>query len=163
MTIFPEQPHLEKVESKDGREMRRLAEDHVTFVSIGLGWSLEIYQKAGFETDGASIPEALSDLFKGPWYPPRMLAVVPHDGLYGIKWLSRLLCDRIYRRILTESRYDSLSRDIEYYGIRLAGWRNWNAVTNEERKEARNYVFVRWIRTKKVNNRKAELKAKGRG
>ena len=55
MTVFPEMPHLETAEIVDGREIRRLKEDHATVINCCLGWSLLIVVKAGYETDGATV------------------------------------------------------------------------------------------------------------
>jgi hypothetical protein len=187
MTIFPEEPKLEKAEEKDGVEIRRLVEDHYTFVPMWLGYSLEIAVKTGYKTDGASVRqmkaewedkaaykqleialrdrcplEDIESIIKGligqPWDMPRLLAAVPHDGLYGLKWSCRWLCDQVYRHILLATDYEWFRREIEYDLIRLVGWRNWNAVTKKEKKETKSFVSVRWVRTKKVPSIIAKLR-----
>lgn len=192
MTIFPEQPKLEAAEPKDGKEMRRLVEDHITAVKVIFGWSLIIVVKAGYKTDGASVPQfgrlsedpesekklielirkyypekcdlsAFNSIIGTPWDLPRLLAAIVHDGLYGIKWAIRFLCDRVYKWILQEADYDFIKRELEYDVIRLFGWRNWNAVTDEEIEESKKLVSVEWIRTKNVKNRIEELIESGKG
>lgn len=180
MTVFPQPPKLEPVANTGGGEIRRLTEDHATYIYLPFGRSLEIIVKAGYETDGASVPSLesiLSDLkmskdfakllnkhfsceidintiFKwlvgNPWDMPRLLAAVVHDGLYGRKWKCRWLCDLVYRLILMQTSYDAFRREIEYDAIRLFGWRNWNAVTKEERLKTKSLVSIRIVKTKQI-------------
>ena len=180
MTIFPEHPHIEKAEPKNGKEMRRLVEDHVTFVKFYLGWSLMVIVKAGYITDGASVPfsidfkdeseiderivklvrkyfpgenckDVIRRLIGTPWDMPRLLAAVVHDALYSIKWCIRYLCDQVYKRILANTDYARLRRETEYDVIRLVGWRNWKTVSKEEIAWAKPLVLVAWVRDKKID------------
>ena len=190
MTVFPEHPRLVKAPPQDGFEMRRLAEDHVTSVKFWLGWSVMVIVKAGYETDGATVSlsrdlnidgnvaekilviiekyfpcEDLMSIYRRivgtPWDLPRLLAAIVHDPLYSLKWYCRFLCDRIYKKILEATDYDAIRREIEYDLIRLVGWRNWDAVTKEEQKEAHKFVVVKWVRTRKIPSIIEKLKRKG--
>ena len=181
MSIFPEHPRLETAPPKDGREMRRLVEDHVTFVKFCLGWSLMIVVKAGYETDGASVTisstamddernadqikslirkyfpgeevmSAYNKLVGTPWDLPRLLAAIVHDALYSLKWCCRFLCDRIYKKVLAATDYAIVRREIEYDVIRLLGWRNWAAVSKEEQEWAKKFVIVKWVRTRAISS-----------
>ena len=192
MTVFPEHPRLVKAPPQDGFEMRRLAEDHVTFVKFWLGWSLMVVVKAGYETDGAtvSISKAISIVgktcdqiksliekyFPGedvmavynrivgtPWDMPRLLAAVVHDPLYSIKWCCRYICDNVYRRILAATKYEAVRREIEYDVIRLVGWQNWASVTEDEQEAARKFVVVKWVRTRKIPSIIENLKSNKKG
>ena len=179
MTFFPSVPKFDNPQIIGGVEYRSLSEDHVTYVPIMFGWSLEVVIKAGFKTDGATVsisnallkdskfckkirklvkkyfPEEEFDsiyrrLVGTPWDIPRLLAAVVHDALYSLKWKCRWLCDNVYRFVLIAAGYDPIRREIEYDAIRLVGWRHLNAVTKEERKEAKNLVFVRLVKTKDI-------------
>ena len=192
MTIFPEHPYLIMSNPNDGIEMRRLAEDHLTIVKVIFGWSLMILVKAGYETDGATVSlskaiqignsgaeqvqkliehyypgedakSVFDHLVGTPWDLPRLLAAIVHDALYSMKWMCRFLCDRVYKWILEETEYAGIRRDIEYDLIRLLGWRNWNAVSKEERKWAQNLVVIKWVRTKKVLKEIERLKNPQKG
>lgn len=174
MTVSPQTPVLRDTEEEGTKE---LAENHLTFVKVGLGYSLMILLKAGYRTDGASIPgnllddekygdvvrklleirfpdkdprEAFQWLAGTPWDMPRLLAALPHDALYGRKWKCRWLCDRIYKWILEENNYEKVRTTIEYDGIRLIGWRNWDAVSDWERVLTKRQSAVKWVKTKKV-------------
>lgn len=176
MTVFPETPRMEAAGTKDGREMRRLTEDHVTVLNYCLGWSLVIVVKARYETDGATVSltggsdntigqmksiirkyfpdedenSVYNRIVGTPWDLPRLLAAVPHDALYSRKWRCRLLCDRVYKKVLKSTKYDALRREIEYDVIRLLGWCSWNAVSKEEKAMAKQLVTAKWVRTKSV-------------
>ena len=176
MTVFPETPRMEAAGTQDGREMRRLTEDHVTVLNYCLGWSLVLVVKAGYETDGATVSLAVGSdksvsqiksrirkyfpcedensiynrIVGTPWDLPRLLAAVPHDALYSRKWKCRFLCDRVYKRILKSTEYEVIRREIEYDVIRLLGWRSWNAVSKEEKAMAKQLVTAKWVRTKSV-------------
>lgn len=168
MTVFPQPPNLCDCE-EPGHKV--LVEPHLTLVNVGYGIYLKILIDKGFKFDGATIPqEALEDsklvaklckliakhypdkkpeevleyLIGTPFEFPRILAVVVHDALYGAKWKWRWLCDRVYRCIEQASGYDSIRRHIEYSGIRLVGWKNWDAVTDLERDRTRRLVKVWW-------------------
>ena len=175
---------MEAAGTQDGREIRRLTEDHVTVLNYCLGWSLVILVKAGYETDGATVSLAVvSDNIIGqiksiirkyypcedensvynrivgtPWDLPRLLAAVPHDALYSRKWRCRFLCDRVYKKVLKSTKYDALRREIEYDVIRLLGWRSWNAVSKEEKAMAEQLVTAKWVRTKSVPLHLANLR-----
>ena len=159
----------------------QLAEDHLTFVKVGFGYSLEVLVRKGYITDGASIPDDILDdleygekirefirqkfphvsdgvdfgnlvarLIGTPWDMPRLLAAIVHDVLYGRKWMIRLLCDMVYRWILEENGYSRVRTDIEYAGIRLMGWRNWNGIYKPEKQYTKNHSVVKFIRASKI-------------
>lgn len=166
-----------------------LKENHLTFVKMYLGYSLKVLIRAGFTTDGASVPSDLTSgeykteldkivsheypdvgtrwdmenliafLVGTPWDMPRLLAAVVHDALYGMKWMWRWVCDQIYRKILSQNDYNAKRTAIEYECIRLAGWRNWNAVTKEETEKTRALVDVELVRTKRIPDIIRELRA----
>lgn len=141
MTQFPNAPVF--VASDGQSATRTLAEDHVTEVSLFFGlYRVRVTLKAGFATDGASVPESLQPAAGGPWDMPRLLAAAVHDGLYQRHWKCRWLCDRVYLAILKKAGYSATLADLEYTAVRAAGGKNWNAVTKEERRIARRDVVV---------------------
>ena len=55
MTISPQPPRLKPT----GTPYRELVENHLTFVKVGFGYYLEVLIKAGYVTDGASVPRKI--------------------------------------------------------------------------------------------------------
>ncbi|MBO6031858.1 MAG: DUF1353 domain-containing protein [Prevotella sp.] len=177
MTIFPQPPRLSE---PDEEGFSTLLEPHLTFVPLFLRYSLMVYIEEGYKTDGASVPreeledskiakeickiiaryypeknykETLDYLIGTPFEMPRLLAAVVHDALYDCKWKFRWLSDQIYRRILSDLKYDPIRKNIEYSGIRLLGWKNWNSVTDLKRDRTKKIVAVKVVR----NSRKKKL------
>ena len=174
MTIFPQPPYLVPT-SKEG--IMELAEPHLTVVEVGFGFWLVVLLKAGYKTDGASVPEEklkdskivkrlckiiakhypgknykemLDYLIGTPFEMPRILAAIVHDGLYDIKWKIRWLCDRMYNAILSACEYDRVRQDIEYSGIRLFGRKNWNDVKSKHKKKMKDFVIANLVRHDKA-------------
>lgn len=140
MTQFPEAPVLVPTSLV---EMRRLLECHRTEVSLFFGlYRVEVTLRAGFCTDGASVPRELWSIAGSPWAMPRLLAAIVHDALYQMRWKCRWLCDRIYRALSLQAGVPRETVDIEYAAIRAAGWKNWYAVTEEDRETAARYVTI---------------------
>lgn len=175
MTFFPQRPNL-LIDNETG--IATLQESHLTIVKMWLGYSLMVYIKPGFKTDGASVPkedlennaltkeickiiakhypgkdykETLDYLIGIPFEMPRLLAAIVHDALYGIKWKIRWICDRVYKKILSNIHYDDVRKDIEYTGIRLLGWKNWRKVSKKKQKEAKKFVVAKLIDEKDKN------------
>ena len=183
MTICPQPPALDVVPHKEG--LMELVEPHLTFVYLGAGFSLMVLLKKGFHTDGATVPkkeledskvarkickfiskhypgkdykQTLEYLIGTPFEMPRLLAAIVHDALYGMKWKWRWLCDRIYRKILSEQNYDNVRQEIEYSGIRLIGWKNWKSITEEEQSRTHKLAEVRVVLTRNVKSITEKLK-----
>lgn len=100
----------------------------------------------------------LKKLIGTPWDMPRLLAAIVHDALYDIHWCIRLMCDKIYKKILLANGYDPVRARIEYSCIRLVGWRNWNAITDLQRARAKKLVKVEIVRTRNISKIIEELK-----
>lgn len=176
MTISPQPPVLNVVPNSEG--IMELAEPHITFVNVGLGYSVMVLIGNGFRTDGASVPtewlhnsklidmackviakkypwmnseEMLDFLIGTPFEMPRLLAAIVHDALYSYHWKWRILCDWIYKRILEDICYDPTRLTIEHLGIRLIGGKNWDSVNKEEKIETRKLVTVKFIRTRNID------------
>ena len=188
MTICPNAPRL--VCMPDSPRTRVLVEPHLTTVKLPLGYSVIVHIGAGYETDGATIPDKILDdeqygeqiqryfycqfeqietrcdleellrsLIGKPFDMPRLLGAIVHDALYSCKWLCRVLCDWLYKRILSDIDYNKVQLTIEYAGIRLMGWRYWNAVSDLERDRARKIITVKIVRTRNVQKEIARFLA----
>lgn len=185
MTVAPQSPIFDSTESP----INTLIEPHLTIVDLGLGLCLLVYIRNGYLTDGATIPkeklednkivtklcefischypgkeyqEVLDYLVGTPFEMPRILAALVHDALYGMHWAWRWVCDRVYKKILSNLNYDSLREEIEYIGIRWCGEENWDAITKEEIKHTKKMVdvelFFSWNKEKKIEKyKKMEL------
>ena len=78
MTVSPEQPKLQDCQ-EEGKKV--LTEPHLTFVYLGLGYSLMVYIGKGFVTDGASVPKnILSDKDYGPYFKTYLFRKYPKIG-----------------------------------------------------------------------------------
>jgi len=136
-----------------------------------------VYVRPGYRTDGASVPredledskiakeickiiakhypgknykETLDYLIGTPFETPRLLAAIVHDALYDIHWKFRWACDNVYRKILSVLKYDPVRREVEYSGIRLLGWKNWNSVSDLRRDRSRKIVSAKIVRNSKI-------------
>lgn len=186
MTFSPSPPKY-TVDEPTG--IATLLDSHITFVRFPLGFSLMVHLKPGFRFDGASVPkedledskivkrickfiakhypdkdykEMLEYLIGTPFEMPRLLAAIVHDALYGMKWKFRWICDKVYRRILSAIGYDKVRLDIEYSGIRILGWKNWDSVNKEEIENTKQVTEVKVIRTDDEWREKIRLLVYGR-
>ncbi len=96
-----------------------------------------------------------------PWDMPRLLAAVVHDSLYGMKWMFRWLCDRVYRNILIDNSYELARAEVEYLAIRMFGWKNWKNISQTEQENTKRLASVAWVRTKNVKGMIEKLKQEG--
>ena len=150
LTVAPHKPNLDPIDGKP--RFKILKEDHLTTVKLPFAFTLSIMVRKGYSTDGASVPEGVSEEICGtPWDMPRLLAAIVHDALYSIKWKCRWLCDQIYRLILVQNGYGNAKASIEYSAIRIGGLKRWKSVTKEEKRWARNLVEVKLIPTQAFN------------
>lgn len=89
----------------------------------------------GFVTDFASIPRGLWNVFP-PATSKFSKAAVVHDVLYKRGWiergrhhvsLTRKDCDDILKEAMEVAGVNWLSRQLIYAGVRVGGWKPWNA------------------------------------
>lgn len=98
------------------------------------GFIYEINIRAGFKWDGASIPRALWRLCGHPFTCPREAAALAHDWLYASHAVDRETADKIYRELQKILGINIISRNVEYYTLRIFGgvaWRSHNNTTED--------------------------------
>jgi hypothetical protein len=85
------------------------------------GSSLTLTVPAGFVTDFASVPRALTGWFppSGPWAK----AAVVHDYLYASGLISRAISDLIFLEAMEVLEVPCWRRAAMYAAVRLLGWR----------------------------------------
>ena len=85
---------------------------------------------AGFETDFASVPRGLWNLFP-PWGRYGKAAVV-HDYLYKQQLGTRAAADRIFREAMAVLDVPAWKRWLMWSGVRAFGWIAWRHHKGEE-------------------------------
>ena len=86
--------------------------------------------RAGFVTDGASVPRMAWFLAGHPMESPRVLAALAHDWLYAAHVCTREEADAVYREILL--RYRAAWRVwVEHKALRIFGEAAWQKPQNE--------------------------------
>jgi len=100
-----------------------------------------ILVKQGFETDLASIPRVLWNLYP-PMHPDYRGAAILHDGLYSSELLPRAECDWLFLSALQAQGNSWWTRNVFYSAVRGFGGSVWSKHTNESRAEARGFVSV---------------------
>ena len=83
---------------------------------------------AGFETDFASVPRGLWNIFPpdGPWTQ----AAVVHDWLYntkGLHLLTRKACDGIFLEAMAALKVPFWKRQLMYRAVRIFGGLYWKS------------------------------------
>jgi len=94
--------------------------------------------KAGFVTDGGSIPW---------WYEWRLnpvgkylKAYIVHDIIYATEYLPRAVADAILRELIKELGGNRFIRNAVYMAVRIGGGSVWKQHTEESIRIARNAV-----------------------
>ena len=90
---FPEPLDTRRVPYRDGREVALLA-DFPMVLPIGV----EITTKAGFVSDGASIPEFFRRVIGCPFAGAYVWAAIPHDVLYAAEAMDSKWARQVGRR-----------------------------------------------------------------
>lgn len=96
----------------------------------------EVYEvPAGFETDGASIPDVLTLVCGSKHRKPRCFAAYVHDFLYsgGDPEVDRAEADDLYRDLQIGLGIARWKAYLEWGVLRLFGWTHWTR-TGKERK-----------------------------
>ena len=97
--------------------------------------------KAGYETDGASIPRALWRLAH-PFQPSLIASAVSHDALYSSEVLPRHRADEIFRRLLIEDKVPRWKARAMWLAVRGFGWMVWRAHTQHSIRRAGKFVSL---------------------
>ena len=88
--------------------------------------------KAGFNTDGASIPTAFWSVLSSPFDGPLTYGAVIHDGLYTKMTLPRKVCDKLLREMALKKGYSRTKTFLVYYAVRMFGGSHWKKDTSAE-------------------------------
>lgn len=93
----------------------------LVFTARGKGdaYGVTVHVPAGFETDFASVPRGLWNVFPptGRW----QRAAVIHDYLYRETSLDRFVCDAIFREAMRQLKVPRWRRLVMYAAVRLFG------------------------------------------
>jgi len=98
--------------------------------------------KAGYTTDGASIPRFYRWRFgrtDGKWFRPAVI----HDILYDTEYFPREYSDKVFLEAMEENGVSWWTRNVMYRAVSMFGGFTWNKHTKESKKEAMKYLEVR--------------------
>jgi hypothetical protein len=110
-----------------------------------LPFAVTISIRAGFRTDGASIPVPMRRFIGNPFDTVRLIAAVLHDALYLSHLLPRIVADFIYYLALRQcSHMPRAYAAAEYLALRAGGKAAWNEKTPSDIAEGRRLVRVRF-------------------
>jgi hypothetical protein len=110
-----------------------------------LPFAVTISIRAGFRTDGASIPVPMRRFIGNPFDTVRLIAAVLHDALYLSHLLPRIVADFIYYLALRQcSHMPRAYAFAEFLALRGGGKAAWNEKTPSDIAEGRRLVRVRF-------------------
>ena len=122
-----------------------------------LPFAVTISIRAGFRTDGASIPQSLRRFIGNPFDTVRLIAAVLHDALYLSHLLPRIVADFIYYLALRQcSHMPRAYAFAEYLALRAGGKAAWNEKTPSEIADGRRLVRVRFKVYKRRHHEREE-------
>lgn len=96
--------------------------------------------RAGFRTDGASIPNIFWLGVGNPMQGLVLPAAVIHDALYGSEWLPREKADRIFYDLMIRNGVSPVKSWAFYTALRIGGWLTWRTHTEASVNRARAFV-----------------------
>jgi Protein of unknown function (DUF1353) len=133
------QPVMQPIPGSAG--LWELAEDYAVTLPDS-GKSLLI--KAGFQTDGASIPRELwSVVGASPFDPDVIGPSVVHDALYEAELLQRSSCDTEFQKLLQVNSTRAAGFAVEFYdAVRIFGGAVWRQHTPDSIAAARQYCIL---------------------
>jgi hypothetical protein len=122
-------------------------QDETFFLGEDLGYhspdlKLTVMVRAGFETDGASVPGLLrwvASPFAGEHAPPAVI----HDALYGSQLLDRKTADDIFLEAMCYNGTAYLRRYAMYWGVRSGGMFAWNGKSSAKVRRCRDFVSIK--------------------
>ena len=101
--------------------------------------------RAGFRTDGASIPVPMRRFIGHPFDTVRLIAAVCHDAIYATHLAPRIVADFIYYLALRQcSHMPRAYAFAEYLALRAGGKEAWQEKTPESIAKARKLVSVKF-------------------
>ncbi len=141
--IRDEWVHLKKrVQPLGGKDMMTLSDD------LTAEWDgLEILVKAGYRTDGASIPRLAWRVVGNPW-EEYLAAAVVHDILYETEALEREDADRCFLDLMEFCGVGKIRRAIMYRAVKVFGGATWKKHNAQSIALARNFLGIREIDSK---------------
>ena len=100
-----------------------------------------LHIKAGFETDGASIPRIFW-IFYTPTNPEWLAAAIVHDGLFASEALTYWQANKEFWRAL-RMKHNNVARSAIFFGaVTLGGWGTWLKHSKRSVAEARKFVEI---------------------
>ena len=102
----------------------------------------EIVVKKFFQTDGASIPKILQNIF-GPFSGNYTKAAVIHDALYQSNSLNRLTNDLLFLEMMKELKTNFLTRYSMYYAVKLFGFLSYKSYSLEHILKIKKYIIIK--------------------
>jgi hypothetical protein len=108
--------------------------------AVTLGpWRYDV--RAGFETDGASIPRLLWRLLGHPLQGLTIGPAVVHDALYRSHMTSRRHADAVFYRLLRVNGVWAVKAWALWAGVRMGGWAPW-ANGGRRRHRTTDYIHI---------------------
>ena len=122
---------------------RQLFEVAYPFDAYALGWYIAI--RAGFHTDGASIPRCLWSIIGNPWQGAYLGPAIIHDALYQSEATDRATADELLYSLLRANSVGRCRAWIIYRAVRAFGWAAWNNRNDADVATAKQYVEVHHV------------------
>lgn len=110
--------NLPKVQFLKGKEVE-LLENYVVELPY-----ITFEVRAGYKTDGASIPRIFW-WFSNPFSSDTLPAAIVHDALYQTEFFPRSQADSIFYNIMKLNKVNLFKRTLYYLAVRLFGWIVW--------------------------------------
>jgi len=129
--------HTKKPILSVGSKDRRILIDDLT--AHWGKWLIRV--KAGYETDGASIPRLAWRVVGHPFEEYEAAAVV-HDILYDSEHFSRALADECFRDLMRAVGIGAIRRSVIYRAVRMFGGPTWVKHTPESIAHAKRFLAV---------------------
>jgi hypothetical protein len=98
--------------------------------------------RAGFGTDGASIPRLFWRMIGHPMTGDYIGAAVIHDGLYAAKLCGRPIADRVFYELLLGYGVGMIRAGLMYGAVRAFGGLAWRTRRGDACRDARRFVVV---------------------
>jgi hypothetical protein len=101
-----------------------------------------LYIRAGFVSDGASVPRFLWPVVGPRYAPATFAAALAHDAMYAAEIVSRADADNEFHRLLIMRGVGRHKACAYWLAVRLAGWAVWARHTPESVADARRFVSI---------------------
>lgn len=98
--------------------------------------------RAGFKTDGQSIPRAFWILTGHPMEGDGLPAAIIHDVLYGSELVERAEADLIFKQLLERNGVNWFRAMMRYRFLRMFGGLTYSTHTDSTRARARSFITI---------------------